>query len=143
MKWKIYNRKGFCSGVLELALGLALPLTCAVKGWERFDVKDGVLTVLLVLLGSGMILRSLNKEQSQEDWVEDHDERRRWVQLRSQALCCWVLWWLLAAGMTGSAVGYGITNEQLYIGIFLGCLVLYMAILAVRLAGWWYYEKRE
>lgn len=83
MKWKIYNRKGFCSGVLELALGLALPLTCAVKGWERFDVKDGVLTVLLVLLGSGMIRCSLNKEQSQEDWVEDHDERRRWVQLRS------------------------------------------------------------
>lgn len=111
MKWKIYNRKGFYSGVLELVLGLALPLTCAVKGWERFDVKDGVLTVLLVLLGSGMILRSLNKEQSQEDWVEDHDERRRWVQLRSQALCCRVLWWLLAAGMTGSAVGYGITNE--------------------------------
>ena len=53
MKWKIYNRKGFYSGVLELALGLALPLTCAVKGWERFDIKDGVLTVLLVLLGIG------------------------------------------------------------------------------------------
>ena len=91
MKWKIYNRKGFYGGVLELALGLALPLTCAVKGWERFDIKDGVLTVLLVLLGIGMILRSFHKEQSQEDWVEDHDERRRWVQLRSQALCYRVL----------------------------------------------------
>ena len=143
MKWKIYNRKGFYGGALELALGLALPLTCAVKGWERFDIKDGVLTVLLVLLGIGMILRSFHKEQSQEDWVEDHDERRRWVQLRSQALCYRVLWWLLAAGMAGSAVGYGITDDQLYIGIFLGCLVLYGAVMVVRLAGWWYYEKRE
>ena len=101
MKWKIYNRKGFFGGVLELALGLALPLTCAVKGWEHFELKDGILTVLLILLGIGTVLRSLNQEMSQEDWVEDHDERRRWIALRSQALCYRVLWWLLVAGFVG------------------------------------------
>ena len=143
MKWKIYNRKGFFGGVLELALGLALPLTCAVKGWERFDIKDGVLTVLLVLLGIGMILRSFHKEQSQEDWVEDHDERRRWVQLRSQALCYRVLWWLLAAGMAGSAVGYGITDDQLYNRDISGLSGAVWGGHGGPAGGWWYYENRE
>ena len=143
MKWKIYNRKGFFGGVLELALGLALPLTCAVKGWEHFELKDGILTVLLILLGIGTVLRSLNQEMSQEDWVEDHDERRRWVQLRSQALCYRVLWWLLVAGFVGCAIGYGISKHPAYIHMATPLLLLYLAAMAVRLAGWWYYEKRE
>ena len=39
MKWKIYNRKGFYGGVLELALGLALPLTCAVKAGSGLTLR--------------------------------------------------------------------------------------------------------
>ena len=59
-------------------------MTCLIRGWERFSVKDGVLTVLLVLTGLGMVLRSLDREKSQEDRREERDERNRWIELRTR-----------------------------------------------------------
>lgn len=63
---------------------MALPVTCLIRGWERFSVKDGVLTVLLVLTGISMVLRSLDREKSQEDRREERDERNRWIELRTR-----------------------------------------------------------
>ena len=95
---------------------MALPVTCLIRGWERFSVKDGVLTVLLVLTGIGMVLRSLDREKSQEDRREERDERNRWIELRSQAVCYRVLWWLVVAGLLACGVGYGVTKEDVYLG---------------------------
>ncbi len=63
---------------------MALPVPCLIRGWERFSVKDGVLTVLLVLTGISMVLRSLDREKSQEDRREERDERNRWIELRTR-----------------------------------------------------------
>ena len=41
---RIYYKKKFWAGVGALLLGLALPGTCLFVGWERFDLKDAVLT---------------------------------------------------------------------------------------------------
>ena len=59
---KIYYKKKFWAGVGALLLGLALPVTCLFMGWERFDLKDAVLMVLMILGGASAILRSLDRE---------------------------------------------------------------------------------
>ena len=53
---RIYYKKKFWAGVGALLLGLALPGTCLFVGWERFDLKDAVLTTFMVcfLLFSGL-----------------------------------------------------------------------------------------
>ena len=56
---RIYYKKKFWAGVGALLLGLALPGTCLFVGWERFDLKDAVLTMFMVLSGISGILRSL------------------------------------------------------------------------------------
>ena len=48
---RIYYKKKFWAGVGALLLGLALPGTCLFVGWERFDLKDAVLTTFMVLSG--------------------------------------------------------------------------------------------
>jgi len=54
---RIYYKKKFWAGVGALLLGLALPGTCLFVGWERFDLKDAVLTMFMVLSGISGILR--------------------------------------------------------------------------------------
>ena len=142
MNWKIYHKKNFCGGLCLLVLGVALPVTCLIRGWERFSVKDGVLTVLLILTGVGVILRSLDREKSREDRREERDERNRWIELRSQAVCYRVLWWLVVAGLLACGVGYSVTKEDVYLGLFSACLVLYLAALVSRLVSKLYFENR-
>lgn len=60
----IYYKKKFWAGVGALLLGLALPGTCLFVGWERFDLKDAVLTTFMVLSGISGILRSLDREKA-------------------------------------------------------------------------------
>lgn len=142
MNWKIYHKKNFRSGLGLLVLGVALPVTCLIREWERFSVKDGVLTVLLILTGVGVILRSLDREKSREDRREERDERNRWIELRSQAVCYRVLWWLVVAGLLACGVGYGVMKEDVYLGLFSACLVLYLAALVSWLVSKLYFENR-
>ena len=65
---RIYYKKKFWAGVGALLLGLALPGTCLFVGWERFDLKDAVLTTFMVLSGISGILRSLDRERIYLVW---------------------------------------------------------------------------
>ena len=67
---RIYYKKKFWAGVGALLLGLALPGTCLFVGWERFDLKDAVLTMFMVLSGISGILRSLDREKARQDPVQ-------------------------------------------------------------------------
>ncbi len=82
---RIYYKKKFWAGVGALLLGLALPGTCLFVGWERFDLKDAVLTTFMVLSGISGILRSLDREKARQDRDEDRDERTRYNRC-----CLWV-----------------------------------------------------
>ena len=64
---KIYYKKKFWASMGSLLLGLALPGTCLFVGWETFDLKDAVLTVLMILGGLSGILRSLDREKARQE----------------------------------------------------------------------------
>ena len=137
---KIYYKKKFWASVGSLVLGLALPGTCLFVGWERFDLKDGVLTVLLILCGVSGILRSLAREKARQDKDEDRDERDRYHRYRGRALTFQVLFGLNFAMLAGCLIGYGLTDQAAYIQTALPCMVTFIVGWITRIAGDFYYE---
>ena len=137
---KIYYKKKFWASVGSLLLGLALPGTCLFVGWERFDLKDCVLTVLLLLCGASGILRSLDREKAREDKDADRDERDRYNACRSRALTFRVLYWLNFAILAACLIGWGLTDKAAYIQTALPCMVLLIVGWITRIAGDFYYE---
>ena len=137
---KIYYKKKFWASLGSLVLGLALPGTCLFVGWERFDLKDGVLTVLLLLCGISGILRSLDREKSRQDRDEDPDERTRYNTYRSRALTFRVLYGLNFAILAVCIIGWGLTDQQVYIQTALPCMVLFIVGWITRIASDCYYE---
>ena len=140
---KIYYKKKFWASVGSLVLGLALPGTCLFVGWERFDLKDGILTILLILCGVSGILRSLDREKARQDKAEDRDERSRYNALRGRALTFRVLFWLNFAMLAGCFIGWWRSGEQeVYIQTALPCMVLFIVGWITRIASDFYYEFR-
>ena len=139
---KIYYKKKFWAGVGALLLGLALPGTCLFVGWERFDWKDAVLTVLMLLGGASAILRSLDRETARQDKEVERDERDRYNRYRGQAFTFRVLFGLNFALLAGCLIGYGLTDQAVYIQTGLPCMVLFVAGWITRIVSDFYYEFR-
>ena len=139
---RIYYKKKFWAGVGALLLGLALPGTCLFVGWERFDLKDAVLTTFMVLSGISGILRSLDREKARQDRDEDRDERTRYNALRGRALAFRVLYGLNFVILAACIIGWGLTDKIAYIQTALPCMVLFIVGWITRIAGDFYYEFR-
>ena len=139
---KIYYKKKYWASVGSLVLGLALPGTCLFVGWERFDWKDIVLTVLLLLCGASGILRSLDREKARQDKDEDRDERTRYNALRGRAMAFRVLYGLNFAILAACIVGWGLTDQPVYIQTALPCMVLFIVGWITRIVSDFYYEFR-
>ena len=137
---KIYYKKKFWASVGSLALGLALPGTCLFVGWETFDLKDAVLTALLLLCGVSGILRSLDREKARQDRDEDRDERNRFNTLQGRALAFRVLYGLNFVILASCIIGWGLTEKQAYIQTALPCMVLLIVVWLTRIASDCYYE---
>ena len=118
---KIYNKKGFFSGLVSAALGIALLAAGWHTGFERFDLKDAFLVVVLLLIGIVQAARSFSRALSREDIISDLDERNTLVKFKScspafgitQGVCfvLAVVFILLGAyhdydGMTGIGLGF-------------------------------------
>ena len=115
---RIYHKKNFWAGLGMAALGI-LNLTLSL--WRRdFDLSTGILVGALLLLGVSSLLRSLSPKLSQEDKIEERDERNilvgrktyasafRWTRLVSFGLMAL----LLVAGV--------VTGEKLLLAIAVG-----------------------
>ena len=140
---KIYYKKRFYSGLGSFLLGLALPVTCLIKGWERFEVKDAFLTGVLVFIGLSEIGKSLNREKARRARDEDRDERDRWIDLRSKAVSYQVLLWLDVAGLLRCLVGDAMTHDPQYIQMAVPYMLLLIAAGVTRLVSEIYYEVKE
>jgi putative Mn2+ efflux pump MntP len=79
---KIYNKKAFISGAVSLLMPFVLLLACIIK---NFDLKSAVLIFLLFFMGIYKIAESISHRLSQENKIEDMDERNRFIQLKSES----------------------------------------------------------
>ena len=115
---RIYHKKNFWAGLGMAALGI---LNLVLSLWRRdFDLSTGILVGALLLLGVSSLLRSLSPKLSQENKIEERDERNilvgrktyasafRWTRLVSFGLMAL----LLVAG--------AVTGEKLLLAIAVG-----------------------
>lgn len=82
---KIYNRKGFLSGLFTAALGGALFIAGAQTGFDRFERNDAVLVIFCLLIGLIVIARSMSRRLSREDKISELDERSQLITFKSRS----------------------------------------------------------
>ena len=82
---KIYNRKGFLSGLFSAALGTALLFIEVQNGFDSFQPKNTLLAIVCLLVGLTAVVRSMSRRLSREDKILLLDERSQLVTLKSRS----------------------------------------------------------
>ena len=140
---KIYNKKGFISGVLWTAAG-AFCLYRDVVDAHHFlpqQIKSVVLSLVMLAVGLTCLLRALSKLASREDRIEELDERNRLVRLKTNSLTLRVTSYVQLAAMLLGLLGYALTENLVF-----GCLFLFAGLsitleVVVSIAAAIHYEK--
>lgn len=142
---KIYHKKNFATGLFFTLLGAAYILLFLVKG--NIEPKSVVFCVLSLLLGPGLLLRSLDKRLSFQDRVDELDERNILVKLRTKSTAFSIVQYTLLGVCALCAVGAIVYQRdpegQLVLGgmLVVSGVVWFISLLAELLCGL-HYEKK-
>ena len=115
---KIYNKKGFISGVLWTAAG-AFCLYRDVVDAHHFlpqQIKSVALSLVMLAIGLICLGRAFSKADSQRDKIEALDERSQLVHLKTDALTLRVMSWarlaaLLQTGLTADCTALSLDAD--------------------------------
>ncbi len=136
---KIYHKKNFKLGLWSLLLAALLLAAGLWRG--NFDWKDGVLCALLAFLGGGNLIRSLSREKSREDKMEELDERNRLVKLKAQSQAYHVSQFVFLCGASALCSWGKWEGSMLCVGVGLGLMAAFIFALAADFVTWVYYDE--
>lgn len=142
---KIYHKKNFATGLFFTLLGAAYIVLFLVKG--NIEPKSVVFCVLSLLLGPGLLLRSLDKRLSFQDKVDELDERNILVKLRTKSTAFSIVQYTLLGVCALCAVGAIVYQRdpegQLVLGgmLVVSGVVWFISLLAELFCGL-HYEKK-
>ena len=142
---KIYHKKNFATGLFFTLLGAAYILLFLVKG--NIEPKSVVFCVLSLLLGPGLLLRSLDKRLSFQDKVDELDERNILVKLRTKSTAFSIVQYTLLGVCVLCTIGAVLYEEnpegQLVLGgmLVVSGVVWFISLLAELFCGL-HYEKK-
>lgn len=134
---KIHHRKNFAWGLWALFLA-AVHVALAMR--QGFDWKDCAFIALLLLLGGVTLVRSLSRESSRKDKLEERDERNHLVKLKSQSLAYYISQYICLLG-SAALCAWGKWENSIpcmYLG--LGLLAAFFIALLADLFTWIYYD---
>ena len=142
---KLYNKKGLLSGVFWFAVGVGgLVLEIVRPGSVRaVFIRDIVLFSLLLLFSIRQIVRAFSASSSRADFLAEHDERNRYIKLKTGCTMFKVAEALLFIWVIGSAVAFGFTRDEIWTmavivsGLTLGLLFIIELFVSVH------YENKE
>ena len=142
---KIYHKKNFLWGLFFTLIGAAFLVLFLVRGEVR--PKSVVLCVLSLLLGPGLLLRSLDRGLSYQDKIDELDERNILIQLRAQSMAFRIVHALLLAVCLLSAVGAVLSGDNpegqlVYGGMLVVSGVVWFVSLVTEALCQHHYEKR-
>lgn len=80
---KIYNKALFASGVFMLALS-TINLVMNIMQ-NDVDTNTLILVIVLFVLGLSSVTRSVSRQKTREDRLEQRDERNQLVELKSKS----------------------------------------------------------
>ena len=137
---KIYNKKKFGSGFICIVLGVLNFLACFSTG---FDVSGMVITLALLFIVGGSVMRSFSRNMSREDKLDELDERNRLIDLKTksrafrltQAICFGLMLLFLVMGK--------MSGEILLISAGVGLAFAYAVSMFTEIFTYLYYEKRN
>lgn len=141
---KIYNKKGFISGVLWTAAGAFCLYRDAADAHAFLpqQIKSVVLSLIMLAIGLTCLVRSFSRRAAREDRIEELDERSRLVRLKTSSLTLRVTGYLRLAAMVLGLLAYAFTENLVF-----GCLFLFAGLeialeAVVSVAAAVHYEKR-
>lgn len=79
---KIYSKRNFISGILLTSLGILLLILNIII---EFRVKSCIISALCLYFGIGSIIRSMSRELTKEDMLNELDERNQLINLKSRS----------------------------------------------------------
>ncbi len=137
---KVYHKKNFLWGLLLLLLGLLLLAAGVGKG---FTLRSAVAAALLLFLGGGILLRSLSRDLSREDRVQERDERSLLVALRARGTAFRCAQGVCFLCLVAVLLGHRALGEETaaLLALALGGLWTVMAV--SELAAFWYHERHS
>lgn len=140
---KIYNKKGLCFGILWTVLGI-IGLMINLFSPDEFlleRIKDLVISVAVILVGSSGLLCAFSKEATRADKISQQDERSSFVKLKTKSLTLKSVYGCLIFITVGGMVAYKITANASWISTFtISAILLGFMILVETVVGI-YYEK--
>ena len=131
---KIYNKKKFGSGFICIVLGVLNFLACFSTG---FDVSGMVITLALLFIGGGSVMRSFSRNMSREDKLDELDERNRLIDLKTKSRA-FRLTQAICFGLMGKMSG-----EILLISAGVGLAFAYAVSMFTEIFTYFYYEKHN
>ena len=140
---KIYNKKGFFSGVLWTAAGAFCLYRDIVDSADFLpqQIKSVVISLLCLAIGLTSLIRAFSKSSTREDRIEEMDERNRLVRLKTNSLTLNILGYLQLAGMIIGILGFAFTASEVYgfLFLFAGLSITVTAVISFIATVW--YEK--
>ena len=142
---KIYHKKNFSEDILLTGLGLLLLVTMLLR--QCFRPKSVLICTAALLLGLGLLFRSLSRQCARADRLEELAERNLLIQLRSKGLAFSIvqnaLLGLCLLSAAGGVLRSSDREAQLVFGgmLVLSGLLWFLSFLVELLCGI-YYERR-
>ena len=142
---RIYHKKNFAVGLFFTALGLAF-LGLMLARWE-FPAKSIFWCAFGLLTGPAFLLRSLSREASRRDRIEEQDERNIQVALRARSAAFSILryvllgmcWLCMAAALLG---GDAPERQLAFTAMSVAAGATWFLSLVLELVCQRHYEKR-
>lgn len=142
---KIYHKKNFAAGLFFTLLGIGFLVLFLVK--REVQPKSLVCCVFSLLLGPGMLLRSLDRKLSYQDKIDERDERNILVKLRTKSTAFSIVQYTLLGVCALCAIGAVLYEKnpdgQLVLGgmLIVSGVVWFISLLAELFCGL-HYEKK-
>ncbi len=140
---KIYNRKIFVVGLGLLLLAVVFCVLDLKRGAQNLDASFLMRTVALLVNSGICIIRSLSRDLSKEDQINERDERNRSNYLKAKGRAYdLTIWGGLIAAMVlavwGTQEGPG-PSAYVAVGVFLTCVFAFIA----QSVLFFYFDKRH
>lgn len=143
---RIYNKKGFISGVIMGGLGILNLIVLMANRADKptdFLVSFLWLSSLLLLFGISAIMRSLSKRLAKEDRLTELDERNRLIELKSQSKSFRLTQIITFLLMLALIVMGKVSGDERFLTIGLGLAFAYSISMFAEIFTYTYYENRN
>ncbi|MBU3160786.1 hypothetical protein KPL37_13655 [Clostridium frigoris] len=126
MNKKIYNKKGFWSGVFFLLLAVVY-IILLVNNWNDMNsIRNGksiLFAIICALIGISQIYRGLDSKCAKED-AQDDDERKKLVILKTESSTYKITFNISIVLTLLLAVAIGVTENDDLLGVFVGVAIM-------------------